>query len=175
MSRVGKKPVMIPEKTIVSMTDGRVTVKGPLGELSRPVPSGIKVDIKDGIVSVTAAKAEKSALWGTTTAHINNMVSGVNKVYEKKLIVEGIGFKADIKGADLVMSLGFSHQVVVPIPKGLKVVSEKNVITVSGIDKELVGNFTASVRAYKKPEPYKGKGIRYDGEVVRRKQGKKAA
>jgi large subunit ribosomal protein L6 len=175
MSRIGKKPIAIPEKTNVLVADDVVSVKGPLGELSRSIPSGVKVEVKDGMVVVTAPNPEKSALWGTTTAHIKNMVAGVNKPYEKKLIVEGIGFKADVKGSDLVMALGFSHPVVVPIPKELKVVSEKNTITVSGINTELVGNFTASVRAYKKPEPYKGKGIRYDGEVVRRKQGKKAA
>lgn len=175
MSRIGKKPVTIPEKTTVSMTGHTVTVKGPLGELSRIVPSGVNVAIEGNLVTVTAPNPEKSALWGTMTAHIKNMVAGVNKAYEKKLLVEGIGFKADVKGADLVMALGFSHPVVVPVPKGLKVTTEKNMITVSGIDNELVGNFTASVRALKKPEPYKGKGIRYDGEVVRRKQGKKAA
>ena len=175
MSRIGKKPVIVPEKTTVSMTGHTVTVKGPLGELSRIVPSGINVDVKENLVTVTAPNPLKDALWGTMTAHIRNMVAGVNKAYEKKLIVEGIGFKADVKGTDLVMALGFSHPVVVAIPKGLKVTTEKNTIVVSGIDNELVGNFTASVRAYKKPEPYKGKGIRYDGEVVRRKQGKKAA
>jgi len=157
------------------MTGNTVVVKGPLGELSRIVPSGINVDVKDNLVTVTAPNPEKDALWGTMTAHIKNMVAGVNKAYEKKLIVEGIGFKTDVKGSDLVMALGFSHPVVVAIPKGLKVTSEKNVITVSGINNELVGNFTASIRAFKKPEPYKGKGIRYDGEVIRRKQGKKAA
>ena len=175
MSRIGKKPIAIPEKTLVSMTDGKVTVKGPLGELFRSIPSGVKVEVKDNLVSVTAPNPEKSALWGTTTAHIKNMVAGVNKPYEKKLVVEGIGFKADVKGQELVMALGFSHPVKVVIPAGLKVASDKNIITVSGIDKDLVGNFTASVRAFKKPEPYKGKGIRYDGEVIRRKQGKKAA
>ena len=175
MSRIGKKPITLPEKTTVSVAEHLVAVRGPLGELSRVVPSGINIAVTENLVTVTAPDPEKDALWGTITAHIRNMVAGVNKPYEKKLIVEGIGFKADVKGTDLVMALGFSHPVVVPIPKGLKVTSDKNVITVSGIDKELVGNFTASVRAYKKPEPYKGKGIRYDGEVIRRKQGKKAA
>ncbi len=175
MSRVGKKPVIVPEKTTVSMTGHKVVVKGPLGELSRIVPPGINIDVAGNIVTVTAPNPLKDALWGTMTAHIRNMVAGVNKAYEKKLVIEGIGFKADVKGTDLVMALGFSHPVIVAIPTGLKVVSEKNTLVISGIDKELVGNFTSSVRAYKKPEPYKGKGIRYDGEVVRRKQGKKAA
>ncbi len=175
MSRIGKKPITLPEKTTVSVAQHLVAVKGPLGELFRVVPPGINIDVKENIVTVTAPNPEKDALWGTTTAHIKNMVAGVNKPYEKKLVVEGIGFKADVKGKDLVMALGFSHPVIVAIPEGLKVVSDKNVITVSGIDKDLVGNFTASVRAMKKPEPYKGKGIHYEGEVIRRKQGKKAA
>ncbi len=175
MSRIGKKPIKIPEKTVITVSDGLVAVKGPLGELSRSMPSGVKVEVKEGLVVTTAPNPEKSALWGTITAHISNMINGVNKPYEKKLVVEGIGFKADVKGQELTMALGFSHPVVVPIPAGLKVTSDKNIVTVSGIDKELVGNFTASVRALKKPEPYKGKGIHYEGEVVRRKQGKKAA
>ena len=175
MSRIGKKPISVPEKTTVSVADGRVTVKGTMGELSRSIPHGVNVEVKDNIVTVTAPNPEKSALWGTTTAHIKNMIAGVNKAYEKKLVVEGIGFKADVKGKDLVMALGFSHPVVVPIPEGLKVVCDKTGISISGINNELVGNFTASVRALKKPEPYKGKGIHYEGEVVRRKQGKKAA
>ena len=125
MSRIGKKPVIVPEKTTVSMTGHTVTVKGPLGELSRIVPSGINVDVKENLVTVTAPNPLKDALWGTMTAHIRNMVAGVNKPYEKKLIVEGIGFKADVKGSDLVMALGFSHPVVVAIPKGLKVTYRK--------------------------------------------------
>ena len=175
MSRIGKKPIAIPEKTTVSAADGRVSVKGPLGELSRVLPKEVKIEVKDGFVVSSVSDPEDSVIWGTTASHIKNMIAGVNKAYEKKLIVEGIGFKADVKGKDLVMALGFSHPVVVPIPEGLKVVCDKTGISISGINNELVGNFTASVRALKKPEPYKGKGIHYEGEVVRRKQGKKAA
>lgn len=115
------------------------------------------------------------ALWGTYASHIRNMIAGVNKPFEKKLVVEGIGFKADIKGKDLVLALGFSHLINEPIPSDLKVTSEKNILTISGIDCEKVGQFAAQVRALKKPEPYLGKGIRYSDEVIRRKQGKKAA
>ena len=175
MSRIGKQPISIPEKTEITISDGVLTVKGPLGELTREVRP--EVDIKIEGDNVITAPADDSvfagSLWGTYASHIKNMINGVNKPFEKKLIVEGVGFKADVKGSDLVMRLGFSHDVVVPIPKDLTVTAEKNVITVSGIDKEKVGSFAADVRAKKKPEPYKGKGIRYEDEVVRRKQGKK--
>ena len=137
----------------------------------------MKVTIEPGLVTLTAAhEAPRDAYpLGTYDSHIKNMIAGVNKPYEKKLIVEGIGFKADVKGKDLVMALGFSHPVVIPIPADLKVVSEKTGITVSGIDCEKVGQFAAEIRSKKKPEPYLGKGISYADEVIRRKQGKKAA
>ena len=112
-------------------------------------------------------------LIGTTVAHMQNMIKGSQEAFSKKLIIEGIGFKADIKGKDIVLSLGFSHQIKVPIPENLKIISEKGVISISGADIEAVGAFAARIRALKKPEPYKGKGIRYENEVVRRKQGKK--
>jgi large subunit ribosomal protein L6 len=117
---------------------------------------------------------ESRALWGTYGSHIANMVAGVNKPFEKKLILEGIGYKSEVKGDKIVFALGFSHPVEVLIPSGIKVTAEKNNITVSGIDKEEVGKFTANIRALKKPEPYKGKGMRYADEVVKRKQGKKS-
>lgn len=154
-----------------------MTVKGPLGTLSRTFRPHIAISIENGEISLapTHDSLETKALLGTYVAHIKNMISGVHKPYEKKLVVEGIGYKADVKGATLAMALGFSHPVDVPIPSDLKVTSEKNVITVSGIDTEKVGRFAADVRALKKPEPYLGKGIRYADEVIRRKQGKKAA
>ncbi len=177
MSRIGKKIITIPEKTEVTISGNLVTVKGPLGELSRPVSEGIAVTIADGKVTVARTKEtiETRALWGTTAAHIINMIEGVNKPFTKKLIIEGIGFKSDLKGDELTMSLGFSHQVKVQVPKDLKVTVEKNVVTATGINIESVGRFVARVRDYKKPEPYKGKGIRYEDEVIRRKQGKKTA
>ena len=113
------------------------------------------------------------SLWGTYASHLLNMIAGVQNPYQKKLILEGIGFKSEVKGKDLNLALGFSHPVIVKIPEGITATAEKNNITITGIDKELVGNFAASVRALKKPEPYKGKGMRYEGEVIRRKQGKK--
>ncbi|MFC1623530.1 50S ribosomal protein L6 [Patescibacteria group bacterium] len=177
MSRIGKQIIQIPEKTEVSISDGVLVVKGSLGELTRKMRPEISVKIEDGTVVVNPADDSVFArsLWGTYASHILNMIAGVNKPFEKKLIVEGVGFKSDVKGKDLVMSLGFSHDIVMTIPEDLTVSAEKNIITVSGIDKEKVGSFTADVRANKKPEPYKGKGIRYEDETVRRKQGKKTA
>ncbi len=176
MSRIGKKVIVIPEKTEVTTSGDTLTVKGPMGEISRVFGSGVEIAVADGKVNLTLAKSNtNAALWGTFASHITNMISGVNKAYEKKLIIEGIGYKAEVKGAELVMGLGFSHLVKMNIPADLKVVCEKGTVTVSGIDKEKVGQFVAQIRAHKKPEPYKGKGIRYSDEVIRRKQGKKAA
>lgn len=177
MSRIAKKPIAIPPKTEVSFSGGVITVKGPLGTLTKTIRPYINVSIENGAITLTpnVVNLQSRALWGTYASHIKNMLAGVNKVYEKKLIVEGIGFKADVKGNTLVLALGFSHPVNMPIPADLKVTTEKNNITVSGIDCEKVGQFAAVVRALKKPEPYLGKGIRYSDEVIRRKQGKKAA
>jgi large subunit ribosomal protein L6 len=176
MSRIAKKPIVIPEKTEASFSAGVLTVKGPLGEISKTFTPAVEVKVEDGQVKLTPKNEslETLALWGTYASHIRNMLEGVNKLYEKKLIVEGIGFKSDVKGSELHLSLGFSHPVTRPIPAGLKVTAEKNVITVTGIDVEKVGQFVAQIRALKKPEPYKGKGIRYSDEVIRRKQGKKS-
>ena len=176
MSRIGKKLITIPEKTTFAIANGLVTVKGPLGELKRTFKPEIAIVLENGVVTLNPIRKslELQALWGTYSAHIQNMIAGVNTLFEKKLIVEGIGFKSDVKGKELLMALGFSHPVKVIIPDGLKVTAEKNVITVSGIDIEKVGQFVAQVRALKTPEPYKGKGIRYDSEVIRRKQGKKS-
>lgn len=176
MSRIAKKPIKIPEKTEVSLNGVTLTVKGPLGELKKDFRPDVDIKIENGEITL-ALKSKSSdsfALWGTYTSHIKNMLAGVNALYQKKLIVEGIGFKADVKGKELAMSLGFSHPVNVAIPDGLKVTTEKNNISISGIDKEQVGQFSAMVRSLKKPEPYKGKGIRFDTEVIRRKQGKKS-
>lgn len=176
MSRIGKKIINIEPKTEISFSDGVFLVKGPLGEISRELRSEIKIEIGDGKITLSPKRKSLDilALWGTYASHISNMIAGVHKPFEKKLIVEGIGYKSDVKGDELTMSLGFSHQVKMKIDKGLKVTAEKNIITVSGIDKEQVGRFVAKVRDMKKPEPYKGKGIRYENEVVRRKEGKKS-
>ncbi len=177
MSRIGKQIIAIPEKTEVTVNGNVVTVKGPLGSLTRTFSSDIKVEVKEGKVSFTPAakkvNVDVRAMWGTVASIVENMILGVNKAFEKKLILEGIGYKVDIVGTQLVFKVGFSHQIKVEIPKELKVTAEKNNITVSGIDKEYVGRYIAELRALKKPEPYKGKGMRYDTEVIRRKEGKK--
>jgi large subunit ribosomal protein L6 len=175
MSRVAKKPIIIPEKTEVKVNGLTVSVKGPLGEISRDFKAGVEIKVENGTVVVTLKRSEDYMLWGTYASHIKNMIEGVNTGFAKKLIIEGIGFKSDVKGAELVMSLGFSHPVSVIIPAGLKVAADKNIVSINGIDSEAVGKFAAKVRSLKKPEPYKGKGIRYEKEVIRRKQGKKAA
>lgn len=179
MSRIGKQIISIPANTTVQVADGLLSVKGPLGELSRPVKDIITITVAGSEVTFAPKggeakdKSERS-LWGTYASHVKNMIEGVNKPFEKKLILEGIGYRSEVQGKDMVMNLGFSHQVRVPIPDGLKVVVEKTAITVSGINKEEVGAFAAKLREFKPPEPYKGKGMRYDGEVIRRKQGKKS-
>jgi large subunit ribosomal protein L6 len=178
MSRLGKQAIVIPSGTSVTLGErGLLSVKGPLGELSRKLRPEVRVEIEGE--SVRVAKQEESkfanALWGTYASHITNMVRGVNTPFEKKLVVEGVGFRVERAENQLTLHLGFSHPVAVAIPEGLTVSVEKNAITITGIDTEAVGQFAAKVRAIKKPEPYKGKGIRYGNEVVRRKQGKKAA
>lgn len=177
MSRIGKKIIAIPAKTEVTYSSNVLTVKGPLGTLTKKFTNAIEVAITSTEVTLVPKRKtlETNALWGTYSSHIQNMISGVTTPFVKKLILEGIGYKSEVKGANLVLALGFSHPVNVVIPEGLKVTAEKNVITVSGMDKELVGSFAAKVRSLKKPEPYKGKGMRYDGEVIKRKQGKKTA
>jgi len=177
MSRIGKKPITVPEKTEVTNSAGVLTVKGPAGTLTRTFRTDIviKIDGKTITLEKKNNNPENESLWGTYASHIENMIAGVTTPFVKKLIVEGIGFKADVKGDEINMSLGFSHPVKVKIPKDLKVTSEKNIIAISGSDIEKVGQFAAYVRSLKKPEPYKGKGIRYDTEVIRRKQGKKTA
>ncbi len=175
MSRLAKKPLQVPDKVTVTVAGTRVTAKGPAGEISRDFRPEIAITLADNALSLTpdGNSIQTRALWGTTASHLKNMLAGAAKPFVKKLIVEGIGFKSEVKGKDLVMSLGFSHLVKVAIPAGLTVTAEKNMITISGVDKENVGQFAAIVRDLKRPEPYKGKGIRYDTEVVRRKEGKK--
>ncbi len=177
MSRVGKQQLHIPAGTEIVFTDGVMTVKGPKGTLTKTFKDNVSITIENGTVSFAPNVSDpfSRALWGTYASHVKNMIAGVNEPFVKKLILEGVGFKSEVKGENLHLALGFSHPVVVAIPSGLTVTAEKNNITVTGINKELVGQFTASVRAMKKPEPYKGKGFRYHDEVIRRKAGKKTA
>jgi large subunit ribosomal protein L6 len=177
MSRLGKQHLVIPANTTVSVVGDKVTVKGPLGELVRVFRPEVSIMVEGDHVKFEPTNNSKFAksLWGTVASHVGNMIDGVNKPFVKELLVEGVGFKSEVSGNELVMSLGFSHQVRLPIPSTLKVTAEKNVITVSGNNIEDVGQFAAFVRKHKKPEPYKGKGIRYRNEVIRRKEGKKSA
>jgi len=178
MSRIGKQTVIIPAGTEVTLAGTTLTVKGPKGNLVRNFPGLVTIHITGNEITFTPNKVGDrtvNALWGTYASHVKNMVLGVNEGYSKKLVLEGVGFKSEVAGTSLNLALGFSHPVKIAIPAGLTVTAEKNNITVSGIDKELVGSFTASVRSMKKPEPYKGKGFHYNDEVIRRKQGKKAA
>jgi len=178
MSRIGKQTVIVPAGTEVKLTGTTFSAKGPKGTLTRDFTGPVTIHIEGNEITFTPNKENDrkvNSLWGTYASHVKNMVIGVNEGYTKKLILEGVGFKSEVAGKMLNLALGFSHPVKVPIPEGLTVTAEKNNITVIGIDKELVGSFTASIRAMKKPEPYKGKGFRYSDEVIRRKQGKKAA
>lgn len=177
MSRVGKQALIISQDTEVTVAEGSVTVKGKGGTLTRALPKHVTVAVEDGQVKVTPANETRLAtsLWGTFSSHIKNMISGVNAPFVKELVVEGVGFKVALNGKTLNLKVGYSHDVNFDVPEGITVEVEKNNIKISGIDKEAVGQFAAEVRACKKPEPYKGKGIRYSDEVIRRKQGKRAA
>jgi large subunit ribosomal protein L6 len=177
MSRIGKKPILIPKGVEVTRDGSDITVKGPKGSITRLFRNEVKITIADGEINLEPGNNSKFArsLWGTYGSHLKNMVDGVVKPFEKKLIIEGVGYKGEISGKNLVLSIGFSHKVIMPIPEGLTLAIEKNVFTITGINKEEVGKFAATIRAMKKPEPYKGKGIRYSDEVIRRKEGKKTA
>jgi large subunit ribosomal protein L6 len=180
MSRIAKKVIVIPEKAEITVEGKVVRTKGPLGELTFVLNAEIEpTKTVEGItLKPLSQNIETLALWGTYAAIIRNNLKGVTEGFTKKLVVDGIGYKADVKAngnqSEIVMALGFSHPVKVTIPEGIKVTNEKNTLIITGIDREKVGGFAAGVRALKKPEPYKGKGIRYDTEVIRRKQGKKS-
>ena len=177
MSRIGKKPILIPEGVEVKIEGQKVIVKGPKGELFREILREIKIESKDNQLFVFPQIETKQtkAFWGLTRALLANMIEGVIKGFEKKLQIEGLGFRAELEGDNLVLQVGFSHPVMITVLEGVKFVVEKNIIIISGIDKELVGQVAAKIRRVRPPEPYKGKGIRYVGEVIRRKAGKKTA
>ncbi len=176
MSRIGNKAVEIPDKVKVNIgNDGAVAVEGPKGKLNWQLPREIKANVADNRVSLARSAETRSvkALHGLARSLVNNMVQGVSVGFTKDLIIEGVGFKAAVQGSNLNLSLGFSHPVLHPIPDGIKVtVTENTKISISGIDKHLVGQVAADIRRYYPPEPYKGKGVRYAGEVIRRKEGK---
>lgn len=177
MSRIGKSPIKIPSGVKVDILGQEISVEGPKGKLKQIIPGEIKADILENQVVFSVARQSKdsSALWGLSRSLVNNMVIGVSEGFAKKLEIEGVGYKAALSGKDIVLNIGFSHPVTIKSPEGIEFKVEKNAIIISGIDKYSVGQIAAKIRAKKKPEPYKGKGIRYAGEVVRRKAGKKAA
>jgi large subunit ribosomal protein L6 len=176
MSRIGNKPVEIPDKVKVHIdNDGAVSVEGPKGKLSWKLPRAIKASLKDNHVLLAREAETRSvkALHGLSRALVHNMVKGVNEGFTRQLEIEGVGFKAAVQGANLNLSLGFSHPVLFPIPKEIKItVADNTKITIQGIDKKLVGQVAADIRRFYPPEPYKGKGVRYLGEQIRRKEGK---
>lgn len=176
MSRLAKKPIVVPAKVTVTTDGGILTVKGPKETLSRPIHPAVTIDLTPEGIMVNPAEDTKlaRALVGTFAAHIRAMIAGVETPFKKVLIMKGVGFKAELKGRDLVFALGFSHPITVAVPEGIEAKVEKLTITIEGADKQKVGQFAAEIRDLKRPEPYLGKGIAYDNEVIRRKQGKKA-
>ncbi len=177
MSRIGKKPIKIPPQVKIEILGQEIKVSGPLGTLVRKIAPALKAEIKDESVLLSPNTKEYSkrisALWGLHRALVNNMVEGVTKGFEKKLDIEGVGYRVALEGNDLVFGVGFTHPVKIKCPEGIRFSVEKNVITVSGCDREKVGQISAIIRKIKKAEPYKGKGIKYMGEKIRRKEGKK--
>lgn len=177
MSKIGKKPVVLKEGINVNISGNNVKVNGPKGELSFTIPNGIKAEVSEGKILVSQEKkndVETNALFGLTRAILNNLVKGVSEGFEKKLELSGVGYRAQGTGNILTLSVGFSHPVVIKADQGIIFTVEENIITISGVDKAMIGNVAAKVRAIRPPEPYKGKGIKYVGERVRRKAGKAA-
>jgi large subunit ribosomal protein L6 len=177
MSRIGKQPIPLPADVNVSLDPGRVMVAGPLGTLEQRVPQRIAIEKGDGeiVVKRPTERGEDRALHGLTRSLVANMVEGVTKGFEKRLEIQGVGYRAALRGTDLALNVGYSHEVVMPAPPGITFeVPVPTQITVKGIDKQQVGQIAAEIRRVRPPEPYKGKGIRYEGEQVRRKVGKRA-
>ena len=177
MSRIGKQEIIIPTGVTVEITGGILTVKGQKGELKKDIKDEIRFNIIDGKITSEPIRNDKfsRALWGTYMSHLKNMIKGVQEGFTKKLLIEGVGHKWEVKGEKLQLNIGFSHLVFLDIPKGISVIADKVSLVVSGINKEAVASFAMVVRKQKTGEPYKGKGIRYFGEILRRKQGKKSA
>lgn len=175
MSRLAKKPISVG-KTAVSVADGVLTVKGTKGTLTKRVHPSVALAVEPTGVVITPKDASRlaKALTGTFASHVKNMVQGVEAPYMKKLVLDGVGYKMEVKGKDVVLTVGFSHTVPLAIPQDVTVVVEKNVMKLESVNKESLGQFAANIRRVKPPEPYLGKGFHYDGEVIRRKQGKKA-
>ena len=178
MSRIGKQKIQIPNGVNFEISGASIKVKGPKGELTRSLPKEVKVSLENNEVSVDVVNKEdkkERSLWGTYSAHIQNMVEGVTKGFVKELEINGVGYRVAMQGKDLKLEVGFSHPVIFDVPAGVKASVEKNQIKLEGFDKELVGQVAAQIRSIKKPEPYKGKGLKYVTETIRRKAGKTAS
>lgn len=178
MSRIGKLPITLPEKVSVEVQGNTVKVKGEKGNMDFDFSQNVEVKVEDGSVVVSPKTADDAAIWGTTRSIIANMVEGVSRGYTKSLEINGVGYKFELQGQKIVLSIGLSHKVEMQVPEGISVSPDekaKNVIHITGIDKQKVGEFAAKVKFKKKPEPYKGKGIKYLGEHIRRKAGKTGA
>ena len=177
MSRVGRKPVVVPKGVTVAVKDGSVAVKGPKGELKRAIPLGVSVKVngQDLTFDRSDNSRENRAKHGMIRALVANMVKGVSEGFERKLEINGVGYRADVAGQKLNMALGFSHPVVFELPKGVAAKVDKNLVILSGIDREVLGETASKIRAIRPPEPYKGKGIKYLEEVIKRKVGKTGA
>ncbi|MBI2068947.1 MAG: 50S ribosomal protein L6 [Candidatus Yanofskybacteria bacterium] len=176
MSKIGKKPIQIPSGVDVKIDGSSISVKGPKGELKRKLPAGLEVKIENSQLTIkpTLINRESKTLWGLAGSMAKNMIKGVSEGFEKVLEFQGVGYKAVVKGNGLELGLGYSHPVFYTAPEGITFKAEKNSITVQGIDKELVGKVAAEIRSFREPEPYKGSGIKYKGEIIIRKAGKKA-
>lgn len=177
MSKIGKRPIEILDGVTVEIKDGGLKVSGKLGSLDCMILAGVSAEIKDKELILTVADTKKQTLanWGTTAALVRNAIAGVTEGFKKELEIQGVGYRAALQGKNLTLNVGFSHAITYTAPAEVEISVEKNIITISGIDRALVGQVAAEIRAFKKPEPYQGKGIRYVGEKVRRKQGKKVA
>lgn len=177
MSRIGKQLITIPQGVTVTATEGAITVKGPKGELSRPVHSAVTIAVGEGEVTVDVVNKEdktERSLWGTFASHVKNMITGVSEGFKKELEINGVGYRVAMQGTDLKVEAGFSHPVIYKVPEGVKASTDKNRISLESANKELLGQVAAEIRKIRKPEPYKGKGIKYVDEVIRRKAGKAA-
>lgn len=177
MSRIGKRPATIPKNTEVTVVDGVLAVKGPKGSVQKTIHPYVTIVVTGDEVQVSPSNETRlaKALWGTYASHVKNMIQGVHTEFTKKLVLDGIGYRMAITGTQITLSVGFSHPVVLDIPHTVKATVEKNELTLSSVDKDVLGQFAANVRAKKKPEPYKGKGFHYSDEVIIRKDVKKAS
>lgn len=176
MSRIGKKPVDVPSGVTAAVDGQHVKVKGPKGELAFKAHDDVVIEFKDGKVNVTPRDETKRArsMWGMSRTMVQNLVTGVTKGFEKKLEITGVGYRASVQGKNLVLALGYSHDVIYPIPEGIQIATAKPTeILISGVDSQRVGQVAAEIRDFRRPEPYKGKGVKYAGEFIFRKEGKK--